>query len=103
MTVITSDCFSTVIEPCEELVLQFASYLLGAVSDNSDILIINPEDGLIKIEDDLTVAISLLDISMPEANYIEYSLHYDEDTESFDFLPCNAFTQILVDKMRQLH
>ena len=102
MTVITSDCFSTVMEPSNELILQFTSYLLGAVTDNSDILIINPKEGLLKIQEDLDIAIQLLDISMPEATYIEYSLNYDTDTDEFDFLPTNAFTQILVDKMRQI-
>ena len=102
MTVITSDCFSTVLEPSEELILQFTSFLLHAITDNSDILIINPTDGLIRIEEELDVALTLLDISFPESTYIEYSLAYDTDTDEFDFLPLNSFTQILVDAMRNL-
>ncbi|MFY0658114.1 MAG: hypothetical protein JXR12_15355 [Neptunomonas phycophila] len=97
-----NNCLSTVIEPCEDLVKQFAGYLLGSITDHSDLLIISPKDGLVRIEDDLAVAIQLLEITYPEANYIEYSIHYDTDSDEFDFLPTNDFTQILTSKMRDL-
>ena len=97
-----NNCLSTVIEPSEDLVKQFAAYLLGSITDHSDLLIISPKDGLIRIEDDLAVAIQLLEITYPEANYIEYSIHYDTDSDEFDFLPTNDFTQILTSKMRDL-
>ena len=96
------NCLSTVIEPSDDLVKQFAGYLLGSITDHSDLLIISPKDGLIRIEYDLAVAIQLLEITFPEANYIEFSLHYDTESDEFDFLPTNHFTDQLTDKMREL-
>ena len=97
-----SNCLSTIIQPSDELARQFTGYLLGAITDHSDILIISPEDGLIKIQDDLNVAITLLDITFAEAIYIRYTLEYDLDSEELQFTPTNQFTELLADKMREL-
>lgn len=97
-----NNCLSTIYTPSDELTKQFAGYLLGAITDHSELLIISPKDGLIRIEDDLAVAIQLLEITFPEAAYIEFSLNYDTESEEFDFLPTNQFTSLLTDQMRDL-
>lgn len=101
MSKVTS-CLSTIIQPSDELVKQFANYLLGAIADHSDILIISPDDGLVKIEEELEIARMLIEIAYPEISYLKYTLHYDKETEELDFLPSNQFTEQLVDRMREL-
>lgn len=93
-------CFSTVIDPDEQLARQFSNYLFGAITDYSDILIINPSDGLIKIQEDLNIAIQLLEITYPESLYIKFDIEYDSATDEMEFIPLNEFTDKLTDIMQ---
>ena len=91
---------SAVLGPSQEMVVALLNVVVKAVSDHSDVFEYSIDDALNRIHEDVDFGINVISANYPDATNVEYMMVYNGS--NCDFMPCNDYTQQVVDIMKAL-
>lgn len=89
---------SAILGPSREMVESLLLVVVDSVAKYSDVFEYSVEDALTKIHDEIDHGIDVLSGAYSDIKNVEYIMVF-QGTNTCDFMPCNDFTQDVVDIM----